>query len=65
MSALAAVACPHCKLPKIGEIANGVSRFQCRRCKRRVMVGRDAKGAIRYLSVDKPLHLVEQSSQIA
>lgn len=65
MSAFVAVACQHCKATKIGEMLTGIARFQCPRCKRRSMVGRDNKGALRYLSVDKPIRLVEQSSQIA
>lgn len=65
MTALVFVACQHCKATKIGELLTGVARFKCPRCKSRSMVGRDEKGRVRYLNVDKPLRVVEQSSQIA
>jgi len=65
MSAFAYVACQHCKAAKIGELLTGVARFKCPRCKTRSMAGRDDKGRVRYLNIDKPLRVVEQSSQIA
>jgi transposase-like protein len=65
VSAFVAVACQHCKAAKIGELLTGVARFKCPRCKTRSMAGRDDKGRVRYLSIDKPLKVVRELSQIA
>lgn len=48
------VLCPVCGL-KVMEIATGLARGLCRKCKHRVTAGRDTTGSLHVLAVDKPL----------